>query len=134
MTRTRTVLPQNGERTPEPGTIILARPDTPETRAEAEATDLEHAEMLAEPEPEPEPAPEPEPEPKTEEELAERQDRNQKFWKSCVLAMLPRHSDEASICEMADTLTREFDRRFEGGWYAHQHEDFFQSEAGTSDE
>lgn len=131
MTRTRTVVPQIAGKLLETPVTVPTRPDTPETRAEDEASERQLAEELAQDDPadpadpsadSDESGDESAPRELTEEELSERQHRNQKFWRDCVFSMLPRHSDEASICEMADTLTREFDRRFEGGWFAHQHE------------
>lgn len=102
------------------GVPIETRPDTPETRAEDEQSEQELAAELAQGDP-----PDDTPADASDDEVYRRQERNRKFWKDCVLTILPRNSDEDTIVEMADKLTMEYDRRMEAGWFGHQHEEFF---------
>jgi hypothetical protein len=98
-----------------PGVLIETRPDTPETRAEDEQSDRELAEELSAESP-------------PNDEIWNRQERNRKFWSRVVHTIASRMSDEETIIDMADTLTKAYDARMESGWFGHQHEEFFNKE------
>lgn len=95
---------------------LETRPDTPETRAEDAALDTELAKELAQPDED------------QQSEIYRRQRRNSKFWQKAVLTVLHRNSDEDTVVQLADNLTKAFDTRFEAGWFGYQHEAFFESE------
>lgn len=56
----------------------------------------------------------------SEEELCERQARNEELWRDVVKVVLQKAAHAETAVSAADAIVEAFDKRFERGWFAHQ--------------